>query len=183
MTNGAQQPKADEVHSTKVLGQRPVNRRAAALEAGATRDEIPMILKMASVLSTHSCSLGAPILLEEEKTAGVQPRKKTKEPTPACDKMKEIGQWNTAWDPLCELDPVWTDEFFTVGAGIYTGGVLSPKDVELLSIAFDASITHMYAPGTRRHIKTALKLGGPWRRSWRCSKIKIGRHAAQCSTA
>ncbi|MBV8073571.1 MAG: hypothetical protein JO270_26990 [Acidobacteriaceae bacterium] len=31
--------------------------------------------------------------------------------------------------------------------------------VELLSIAFDASYTHMYAPGTRRHIKAALKLG------------------------
>jgi alkylhydroperoxidase/carboxymuconolactone decarboxylase family protein YurZ len=28
-----------------------------------------------------------------------------------------------------------------------------------LSIAFDASYTHMYAPGTRRHIKAALKLG------------------------
>lgn len=37
----------------------------AALEAGATRDEILMVLKMASVLSIHSCSLGAPILLEE----------------------------------------------------------------------------------------------------------------------
>ncbi len=29
----------------------------------------------------------------------------------------------------------------------------------LLSIALDASYTHMYAPGTRRHIKAALKLG------------------------
>ena len=28
-----------------------------------------------------------------------------------------------------------------------------------LSIAFDASFTHMYAPGTRRHIKAALALG------------------------
>ena len=27
------------------------------------------------------------------------------------------------------------------------------------SIAFDASYTHMYAPGTRRHIKGALKAG------------------------
>jgi alkylhydroperoxidase/carboxymuconolactone decarboxylase family protein YurZ len=43
--------------------------------------------------------------------------------------------------------------------GFYASGVLSPKDVEFLSIAFDASITHMYAPGTRRHIKAALKLG------------------------
>jgi len=131
----------------------------AALEAGATREEILMMLKMASALAIHSCSLGAPILLEEAKAAGVQPQKKPTEPTPACDKMKEIGQWNQAWDPFFELDPVWTDEFFAVGTGIYTGGVLSPKDVELLSIAFDASITHMYAPGTRRHIKSALKLG------------------------
>jgi alkylhydroperoxidase/carboxymuconolactone decarboxylase family protein YurZ len=45
----------------------------AALEAGATRDEILMILKMASVMSIHSCSLGAPILLEEAKAAGVEP--------------------------------------------------------------------------------------------------------------
>ncbi len=28
-----------------------------------------------------------------------------------------------------------------------------------MSIAFDASYTHMYAPGTRRHIQAALKLG------------------------
>ena len=44
----------------------------AALEAGATREEILMVLKMASVLSIHSCSLGAPILLEEAKAAGVK---------------------------------------------------------------------------------------------------------------
>ena len=31
--------------------------------------------------------------------------------------------------------------------------------VELLSIALDASVTHMYAPGTRRHIKNALHAG------------------------
>ena len=36
---------------------------------------------------------------------------------------------------------------------------MSPKVVELLSIAFDASYTQMYAPGTRRHIRSALKLG------------------------
>ena len=44
-------------------------------------------------------------------------------------------------------------------AGIYGSGTFTPKEVELLSIAFDASYTHMYAPGTRRHIKGALKAG------------------------
>jgi alkylhydroperoxidase/carboxymuconolactone decarboxylase family protein YurZ len=37
--------------------------------------------------------------------------------------------------------------------------VLPPKEIELLSVAFDASYTHMYAPGTRRHIRNALQAG------------------------
>ena len=81
----------------------------AALDAGATREEILFVLKCASVMSIHSCSLGAPILLEEAKAAGKQPAPKPAVSTPACDKMKAIGQWNTAWDPFYQLDPVWTD--------------------------------------------------------------------------
>jgi alkylhydroperoxidase/carboxymuconolactone decarboxylase family protein YurZ len=131
----------------------------AALEAGATRDEILTILKMASVMSLHSCSLGAPILLEEIKAAAVRPAARPSASTPACDKMKAVGQWNAAWDPFFELDPVWTDEFMATGVRIYGGSSFSAKEIELLSIAFDASYTHMYAPGTRRHIKGALKAG------------------------
>jgi hypothetical protein len=54
------------------------------------------------------------------------------------------------------------------GVGIYGSGMMTPKLIELLSIAFDASYTHMYVPGTQRHIKAALKLGRRWKRSWRC---------------
>jgi alkylhydroperoxidase/carboxymuconolactone decarboxylase family protein YurZ len=131
----------------------------AALDAGATRDEILTILKMASVMSIHSCSLGAPILLEEAKAVGATPSKKQAAPTPACDKMRAVGQWNSAWDPFFELDAVWTDEFMTTGIGIYGSTVFTPREIELLSIAFDASYTHMYAPRTRRHIKGALIAG------------------------
>jgi alkylhydroperoxidase/carboxymuconolactone decarboxylase family protein YurZ len=131
----------------------------AALKADATREEILMVLKMASVLAIHSCSLGAPILLEEAKVAGVKTSQKKLVATPACDKVRAMGQWNDAWNPFVELDPVWTDQFMATGASIYSGGVMDPKLVELLSIAFDASYTHMYAPGTRRHIKAALQLG------------------------
>jgi alkylhydroperoxidase/carboxymuconolactone decarboxylase family protein YurZ len=130
-----------------------------ALEAGATRDEILMVLKMASVMSIHSCSLGAPILLEEAKAAGAAMPAKAGGATPACDQMKAIGQWNSAWDPFYELDPVFTDEFMATGSGIYASKLLTAKEVELLSIAFDASYTHMYAPGTRRHIHNALQAG------------------------
>jgi alkylhydroperoxidase/carboxymuconolactone decarboxylase family protein YurZ len=130
-----------------------------ALDAGATREEVLMSLKMAALLSIHTCSLAAPILLEEAQAAGVKPSPKTPGATPVCDKMRAVGQWNKAWDPFFQLDPVWTEEFIAAGAPVYIGGVLSPKDAELLSIAFDASINHMYAPGTRRHIKAALKHG------------------------
>lgn len=130
-----------------------------ALDAGATRDEILFVLKCAAVMSIHSCSLGAPILLEEAKSGGAHPEPRIDMPTPACDKMKAIGQWNAAWDPFYELDPAWTDEFMATASGIYASGVLSAKEVELISIAFDASYTHMYAPGTRRHIRNALTAG------------------------
>jgi alkylhydroperoxidase/carboxymuconolactone decarboxylase family protein YurZ len=45
--------------------------------------------------------------------------------------------------------------------GMHTvmSGVLEPKVLEFLAIAVDASCTHMYAPGTRRHIRKALELG------------------------
>ncbi len=60
----------------------------AALRAGATRDEVLMILEMASVMSIHSCSLGAPMLLEEAKAAGARPAAGRTAATPACDQMK-----------------------------------------------------------------------------------------------
>ena len=129
-----------------------------ALDAGATRDEILMVIKIASLLSIHTCSLGAPILLEEAKAAGVTPAP-TKAATPVCDRMKAAGQWNSAWDAFLEIAPGWTEAIIAASLPVYTSGVLTPKLAELLSIAVDASITHMYAPGTRRHIQTALKLG------------------------
>jgi len=131
----------------------------AALEAGASREEIQMILKIASLLSLHTCSLGAPILLEEAKAAGVKQGPKKTSATPVCDKMKSAGQWNSGWDAFFEIDPAWTEAIIAASLPVYTSGVLTPKLAELLSIAVDASITHMYAPGTRRHIQTALKLG------------------------
>jgi alkylhydroperoxidase/carboxymuconolactone decarboxylase family protein YurZ len=153
----------------------------AALDEGATCDEILFVLKCASVMAIHSCSLGAPILLEEAKAAGRQPVSKPAAATPACDKMKTIGQWNTAWDPFYQLDPVWTDEFMATGAGIYGSGVMSAKDTELLSIAFDASYTHMYAPGTRRHIHNALQAGATMEEIMEVLKLCVVQGVQACN--
>lgn len=153
----------------------------AALAAGATRKEILVVIKMASVMSIHSCSLGAPILLEEIKAAGVNSSEKQTFATPACDMMKAEGLWNTAWDPLVELDPVWTDEFMATGGGVYGSGLFSPKEIELLSIAFDASYTHMYAPGTRRHIKGALAAGATMEEIMEVLKLCVVQGVQACN--
>ena len=93
------------------------------------------------------------------KAADVKPVGGPKPPTPACDAMRAIGQWNTAWDPFYDLSPAWTDRFFAFGASVYKSGVFTPRFTELLSIALDASVTHMYAPGVRRHIQGSLQAG------------------------
>ena len=155
----------------------------AALRSGAGREELLMVLKMASVLAIHSCSLGAPILLEEAKAAGVKPSPKQTTPTPACDKVRAIGQWNDAWNPFVELDPIWTDQFMATGATIYASGLMTPKLIELLSIAFDASYTHMYAPGTRRHIKAALDVGATVEEIMEVLKLCVVQGVQACNLA
>jgi len=155
----------------------------AALQAGATREEILFVLKCASVMSIHSCSLGAPILIEEAKASGKQPAETVTASTPACDRMKAIGQWNSAWDPFYQLDPIWTDEFMATGAGIYGSGVMSAKETELISIAFDASYTHMYAPGTRRHIHNALQAGATMEEILEVLKLCVAQGVQACNLA
>ena len=153
----------------------------AALAAGASRDEILAVLKMASVMAIHSCSLGAPILLEEAKAAGVSPATRAAGPTPACDRMRAAGQWNVAWDPFLALDPQWTDAFMATGVGIYAGKAFTPKEVELLSIAFDASYTHMYAPGARRHIRGALAAGATVEEIMEVLKLCVAQGVQACN--
>ena len=155
----------------------------AALAAGATRDEIVFVVKCATVMALHSASLGAPILLEEAKAAGRSAAPAPAVATPAVDAMKRIGQWNVAWDPFFALDPAWTDEFMATGAGIYGSGVVSAKDTELISIAFDASFTHMYAPGTRRHIHNALQAGATIEEIFEVLKLCVAQGAQACNLA
>lgn len=79
--------------------------------------------------------------------------------TPISDAARANGQWNEAWDDAAKLDPEWMEDFLAVGTLPLRRGILDPKIYEFLAIAVDASCTHMYAPGTRRHIAAALDKG------------------------
>src|SRR5262245_792634 len=66
-------------------------------------------------------------------------------------------------------------------AGIYGSGVMPAKEVELLSIAFDASYTHMYAPGTRRHIRNALQAGATMKEITEVLKLCVAQGIQACN--
>ena len=76
---------------------------------------------------------------------------------------------------------MWTDQFFAFGASIYQGNVFTQKEIEFFSIALDASYTHMYAPGTRRHIKTALKLGATMEEIMEVLKLCVVQGVEACN--
>lgn len=79
--------------------------------------------------------------------------------TPLCDALRTAGEWNPNWQPFYELDPAWTEAFIAMGLKPMLGGALDAKTIEFIAIAVDASCTHLYAPGVRRHIRKALQLG------------------------
>jgi alkylhydroperoxidase/carboxymuconolactone decarboxylase family protein YurZ len=83
----------------------------------------------------------------------------TSSSTPLCDHLRAAGEWNPNWEPFYQLDPDWTEAFMGMGLKPMLSGVLDPKVIEFIAIAVDASCTHMYAPGVRRHIRKALELG------------------------
>ena len=79
--------------------------------------------------------------------------------TPISDAARASGGWNKAWDEVAAFDAEWMEKFLDMGTLPLRKGVLDPKTYEFLAIAVDASCTHLYSPGVRRHIGKALDLG------------------------
>jgi alkylhydroperoxidase/carboxymuconolactone decarboxylase family protein YurZ len=139
----------------------------AAIAAGASRQEVLFVLKCASVMSIHSSSFGAPILLQEASSSSLEDfgaarskrLQKVGEATRVVEKMKAIEQWNDEWDCLLFLAPDWTEQYMAMCLELYSEGVFPRKELELLLIAFDASYAYMAGPYFRRHIKNAFRAG------------------------
>jgi alkylhydroperoxidase/carboxymuconolactone decarboxylase family protein YurZ len=80
-------------------------------------------------------------------------------PRSLIERKRASGNWNPDWEPFAKLDPDWTEKVIAMAIAPAVNGALDAKTIELIGIALDASCTHMYAPGVRRHIQRALKAG------------------------
>jgi len=95
-------------------------------------------------------------MIVENKTPREIPQRR---PRSLIERKRASGNWNPDWEPFARLDPDWTEKVIAMAIAPMVAGTLDAKTIELIGIALDASCTHMYAPGVRRHIQRALKAG------------------------
>lgn len=71
------------------------------------------------------------------------------------------GTWGPAWESVLVLDPEFLLAYLDFSAVPWRQNHLTPQVRELIYIAVDANATHMYLPGVRQHVRSALQLGVP----------------------
>jgi len=137
----------------------PALRRA--LDAGAAPAEILECLELAATVGIHTMNIGVPLLvevLEERGRTGPSPLSAEQERLKewfACER----GYWHEFWNEMLELDPEMFEAYTEFSTVPWRTGSLSPAEKELIYISYDISATHLYAAGTKLHIRNALNHG------------------------
>ncbi|MFW2079295.1 hypothetical protein ACG94X_16630 [Acinetobacter sp. ULE_I010] len=131
-----------------------------ALKIGLSRSEIMEVFKLASIVGIHACALGVPLLEAELDKLNLK-NQDDSEPvdTPVCDELRAEGSFNPLWATLYRWEPAYLEDFLKMAMQVWRNNILPPLWVEFLCIAGDATITHMWAAGTQRHMQAALALG------------------------
>jgi alkylhydroperoxidase/carboxymuconolactone decarboxylase family protein YurZ len=73
--------------------------------------------------------------------------------------IKVRGTWGETWEGILRLDPEFLRGYLEFSAVPWRKNHLDDKVKELIYIAVDANATHLYLPGVRQHIKSALRVG------------------------
>ena len=134
----------------------------AALDCGATREELVEVLELTATLGIHAANIGVPLLIEVLEEEGLR-----QGPAPLDERQERLkqqfieyrGYWHGFWDGMLELDPELFDAYVTFSSVPWRSGVLPPKVKELIYCAFDASATHLYVKGLKQHMRNALGYG------------------------
>lgn len=134
----------------------------AALELGATPQEIMEVLELSATLGIHAMNIGVPILVEvlTEKGLRTGPAELTAyQEEIKADFTKTRGYWHAFWDEMLELDPELFAAYTEFSSHPWRHGTLEPKIKEFIYIAFDTAATHLYVKGLKLHIENAVGYG------------------------
>jgi alkylhydroperoxidase/carboxymuconolactone decarboxylase family protein YurZ len=150
--------------SASALNSEAVTRHVQrAREAGATEADILDVLLSIVGLANHALYFALPLLVDELQSAG-GPAASLPELRPdiaavKADFIRTRGFWTEERDLLARFMPDYFVALSAASVEPWRTGSLSTRERELIFIAIDASVTHMYAPGLRLHIRNALKAG------------------------
>ena len=136
---------------------------AAALKAGATKEEIMETLELSSVLGVHAVTAGVPTLMEvlAENGRSIPQDLDERGERLKAEFTKRRGYWGPSWDPVIRLSPDFFEGYLNFSSVPFSEGhnALDAKTKELIYTAIDCSTTHLYIPGLKVHIRNAIKYG------------------------
>jgi alkylhydroperoxidase/carboxymuconolactone decarboxylase family protein YurZ len=78
---------------------------------------------------------------------------------PLTEAQVASGDWNPLWDTLRRWDPEFVEAYVAFRNAPRKKEALDPVTRELILVAVNACTTHLYAPGVKRHMQNALRLG------------------------
>ncbi|MES2172003.1 MAG: carboxymuconolactone decarboxylase family protein [Actinomycetota bacterium] len=133
----------------------------AALDFGASPQEIVEVLELTSTLGIHAMNIGVPLLVEVLEERG------RTEAAPLTEYQQDLkseftanrGYWHEFFNEMLELDPEMFAAYTEFSSVPWRTGSLTPAEKELIYISFDIAATHLYVPGTKLHIRNALNHG------------------------
>ncbi len=131
-----------------------------ALRAGATPRELVTVLALLAGLGMAGYQLAVEVLEE------VSPGSTAIRPCPderflelRTEYQRVFGVWDERAAPAIRADPEFFTRFLRWAGAARVSGVLSPRVVALISIAANASVTHLDRKALAREMRAALALG------------------------
>jgi alkylhydroperoxidase/carboxymuconolactone decarboxylase family protein YurZ len=134
----------------------------AAIELGATQEELMEVLELTSTVGIHASNVGVLTLLEVLAEEGIEKKAIPLDERRAGLKQRFIeaqGYWDATWDGVLQLDPDFFEAYVEFAAIPWRKGTLEPKVKELVLCALDVAATHLYFPGIKTHMRNAIRHG------------------------
>jgi len=134
-----------------------------ALAAGATEQDILDVLITIVGAANHALYFALPVLMREMERLG-HPDAALPPVTPEAQAIKDEfirarGFWNEQRDNIVRLMPNYFAALSQLSTEPWQHGTLTDKERELVCIAIDCTVTHMFEPGLAIHVRHALQKG------------------------
>lgn len=141
----------------------------AALDGGASLDQVEEIIALVSGLGVHSLMISQAIVLQSAAARDLIDRAAPFDPARQALWDRHVGD-DPFWigfekenpgflDAMLRLCPDLFTAFFDYCAVPWKIGSVRARTKELAAIACDAAPTHVFGPGFRLHLRNAIALG------------------------